>query len=130
MTKFHEHWDKMVKLVLMVIFGKYALFVQNNFDRFHVSKEIDDCFCTKVGDTLRYFEAGQKEAVMSRGNSRKLTRGTSSNSLLPRGPGQGLNPEALFSVAAMATAPVGTTVIEDEESESDSGKDSYGSGQD
>ena len=65
---------------------------------------------------------------MSRGNSRKLTRGPSSNSLLPRGPGQGLNPEALFSVAAMATAPVGGTVIEDEESESDSGRDSYRSG--
>ena len=107
LTKFHEHWDKMVKLLLMFIFGMCALFVQNNFDHFHVSKEIDDCFSKKVGDTLRYFEAGQKEAVMSRGNSRKLTRGTSSNSLLPRGPGQGLNPEALFSVAAMATAPVG-----------------------
>jgi len=53
---------------------------------------------------------------MSRGNSRKLTRGQSSNSLKPgaRG-GKGLNPEALFSVAAMATAPVGTTVIEDDE---------------
>ena len=51
---------------------------------------------------------------MSRGNSRKLTRGPSSNSLVkPRG--TGLNPEALFSVAAMATAPVGTTVIEDSE---------------
>ena len=61
---------------------------------------------------------------MSRGNSRKLTRGTSSNSLLPR-VGQGLNPEALFSVAAMATAPVGTTVIEDEESDGDSGRDNY-----
>ena len=61
----------------------------------------------EVGDTLRYFEAGM-EAVMSRGNSRKLTRGQSSNSLKPgaRG-GKGLNPEALFSVAAMATAPVG-----------------------
>ena len=60
----------------------------------------------EVGDTLRYFEAGQMEAVMSRGNSRKLTRGPSSNSLKPgaRG-GKGLNPEALFSVAAMATAP-------------------------
>ena len=61
----------------------------------------------EVGDTLRYFEAGQMEAVMSRGNSRKLTRGTSSNSLKPgaRG-GKGLNPEALFSVAAMATVRI------------------------
>ena len=68
----------------------------------------------EVGDTLRYFEAGQKEAAvaMSRGNSRKFTRGTSSNSLQPAR--TGLNPEALFSVAAMATAPVGTTVIEDD----------------
>ena len=61
----------------------------------------------EVGDTLRYFEAGQMEAVMSRGNSRKLTRGQSSNSLKPGPRGKGLNPEALFSVAAMATAPVG-----------------------
>ena len=61
----------------------------------------------EVGDTLRYFEAGQMEAVMSRGNSRKLTRGQSSNSLKPgaRG-GKGLNPEALFSVAAMATVRI------------------------
>ena len=59
----------------------------------------------EVGDTLRYFEAGQMEAVMSRGNSRKLTRGQSSNSLKPSARGMGLNPEALFSVAAIATAP-------------------------
>ena len=43
----------------------------------------------------------------------KCTQGTSSNSLQPAR--TGLNPEALFSVAAMATAPVGTTVIEDED---------------
>ena len=49
----------------------------------------------EVGDTLRYFEAGQMEAVMSRGNSRKLTRGQSSNSLKPGARGKDLNPEAL-----------------------------------
>ena len=45
---------------------------------------------------------------------KSMSRTASSNALLrPRFPG--LDPSALFSVAAMATAPVGTTVIEDED---------------
>ena len=53
-------------------------------------------------------------------SARSVSRTVSSNSLLRPSRGPGLDPSALFSVAAMATAPVGTTVIEDEEEEEDS----------
>ena len=48
-------------------------------------------------------------------SARSVSRTVSSNSLLRPSRGPGLDPSALFSVAAMATAPVGGTVIEDEE---------------
>ena len=50
-------------------------------------------------------------------SARSVSRTVSSNSLLRPSRGPGLDPSALFSVAAMATAPVGGTVIEDEEVE-------------
>ncbi len=63
-------------------------------------------------DRLQYLEA----ISTGRKSGSKFSRAHSSNSLLqPSRPRGGLNPKALFSVAAMATAPVGTTVIEDQE---------------
>ena len=95
---------------------------------------------SEVRDTLTYFEAAtasnsalsKKEqpnrnrkwdtdtssagsgTSSSRGgrSSRVISRHASSNSLLR--PRLGLDPNALFSVAAIATAPAGTTVIESE----------------
>ena len=67
---------------------------------------------SEVGDTLQYFEAAHRGG--SRGKPVPYTRTASSTSLRGNS-SRGYNPAALFSVAAMATAPVGTTVIEDEE---------------
>ena len=76
----------------------------------------------EVGDTLQYLEAASSASAASgsgsRGHNHKVSRTKSSNALVPPvSRGGGLNPSALFTVAAMATAPVGTTVIEDEEPE-------------
>lgn len=73
----------------------------------------------EVGDTLQYFEASgggqsEKNNSITTGTKSRFSRTQSSNALVPRSGGVGLDPKALFSIAAMATAPVGTTVIEDE----------------
>ena len=97
---------------------------------------------SEVRDTLTYFEAATVTATASNSSisnrnrkwdtdtssagsgtsssrgggrsSRVISRHASSNSLLR--PRLGLDPNALFSVAAIATAPAGTTVIENDES--------------
>lgn len=68
----------------------------------------------EVGDTLQYFEASSGKNSSSGNGKKRFDRTQSSNALHPRPGIGGLNPKALFSVAAMATAPVGTTVIEDD----------------
>ena len=64
--------------------------------------------------------AASRSSLRGGRSPRSVSRTVSSNSLLRPSRGPGLDPSALFSVAAMATAPVGTTVIEDEEEEEDS----------
>ena len=68
----------------------------------------------EVGDTLQYFEASTASKKSNSGSGKKRFDRTQSSNALHPGIG-GLNPKALFSVAAMATAPVGTTVIEDDD---------------
>ena len=67
-------------------------------------------------DTLQYFEAAHRGGRSGGGGGQPpaFTR-TASSTSLRGGNSRGYNPAALFSVAAMATAPVGTTVIEDDE---------------
>ena len=64
--------------------------------------------------------AASRSSLRGGRSPRSVSRTVSSNSLLRPSRGPGLDPSALFSVAAMATAPVGGTVIEDEEVEEDS----------
>ena len=59
--------------------------------------------------------AASRSSLRGGRSPRSVSRTVSSNSLLRPSRGPGLDPSALFSVAAMATAPVGGTVIEDEE---------------
>ena len=61
--------------------------------------------------------AASRSSLRGGRSPRSVSRTVSSNSLLRPSRGPGLDPSALFSVAAMATAPVGGTVIEDEEEE-------------
>ena len=61
--------------------------------------------------------AASRSSLRGGRSPRSVSRTVSSNSLLRPSRGPGLDPSALFSVAAMATAPVGGTVIEDEEVE-------------
>ena len=75
---------------------------------------------SQVGDALQYFEAAHRggrgrEASNNTARPVPAFKRTASTSSLRGGSSRGYNPAALFSVAAMATAPVGTTVIEDNE---------------
>ena len=75
---------------------------------------------SQVGDALQYFEAAHRggrgrEASNNTARPVPAFKRTASTSSLRGGSSRGYNPAALFSVAAMATAPVGTTVIEDDE---------------
>ena len=79
---------------------------------------------SEFGDTLQYFEAGQRwssqKAKPKKAPPKTVSRTSSTASLLNARPHpRGLNPSALFTVVAMATAPVGTTVIEDENNTDD-----------
>lgn len=72
---------------------------------------------SQVGDALQYFEAAHRGRGRGASNNAAppAFKRTASSSSLRGGSSRGYNPAALFSVAAMATAPVGTTVIEDNE---------------